>query len=88
MKTTYPFPKNLTIVRLFADEGYKLTSYKPETEDIVFFDSFAKVTTTTARMSKYYEITDEQANEYARLRDVKLNDAGVGGIDDVYGENA
>ncbi len=85
MKTTYPFPKNMTVVRLFADEGYKLTSYKPETEDIVFFDSFSKVTTTVARASKYYEITDEQANEYARLRDVKLNDAGFG-VEE--GENA
>lgn len=86
MKTSFPFPKNKTIVRLTADEGYKLTCYDPETEDVVYFDCFKSVTTKTSRMSKFWEIPDAQADEYARLRDLRLYGDSTSG-DDVTGEN-
>lgn len=78
MKTTFPM-KNKNIVRLYPDDGCRLTSYKPETEDIVFFDSYETVLTHITRVNKFYDITIEEATRLATLRDIKI--AEVNGTD-------
>ncbi len=72
MKITYWGTDN-KFAKAEAEDGYKITCYDEETQDIVFFACYTRMTCLTKKLAKYYEITDEKAEELTAKRELALH---------------
>ena len=73
MKEVYIGSKK-QILKLYPEDGYKLTAFDEETQDIVFFEWYNSVATTEERAKKYYEISDEKVKELDAKKELAMNE--------------
>ncbi len=73
MKKVYIGSKK-QILKLYPEDGYKLTAFDEETQDIVFFEWYNSVATTEERAKKYYEISDEKVKELDAKKELAMNE--------------
>lgn len=73
MKEVYIGSKK-QILKLYPEDGYKLTTFDEETQDIVFFEWYNSVATTEERAKKFYEISDEKVKELDAKKELAMNE--------------
>ncbi len=82
MKKVYIGSKK-QILKLYPEDGYKLTTFDEETQDIVFFEWYNSVATKEERASKFYEISDEKVKELDAKKELafSLIDSSLNGTE-------
>ena len=77
--------ENEKIVKLYSDDGYLITDYSEEKDDITMFAAYSSVTTLYDRVKNYYEISVDKVAELTSLKNEALNrieeDNGEDGIE-------
>ena len=71
MQITY-FGKDNKFAKVSPDEGYKLTSYDEETQDILFFAWYNSLTCLSKKLSMYHQISDEKVAELDARKELAL----------------
>lgn len=60
------------ILKLYPDEGYKLTTYNENTQDILFFAWYNAVATSESRAKNYFEISNEKVAELDARKELAM----------------
>lgn len=71
------------IIKLYPDDGYKITNYVDGKNDITEFAVYSCVITLAEREKNYYEISTDAAAELIAKRDEALKESNQ-----TYGEEA
>lgn len=71
MKKVY-FGSKKQFCRLLPDDGYKLTTFDEETQDIVLFEWCSSVVAKEERMAAYHEISLEKVKELEDKKELAL----------------
>lgn len=74
---------NENIIKLYPDDGYKITNYVDVKNDITEFAVYSCVITLAEREKNYYEISTEASAELIAKRDDALKKSNQ-----MYGEEA
>lgn len=72
MKITYWGTDN-KFAKAEAEDGYKITCFDEDTQDIVFFACYTRINCLAKKLAKYSEITDEKAEELTARRELALH---------------
>lgn len=75
MQITY-FGKGDKFAKVNPDEGYKLTSYDEETQDILFFAWYNSLTCLSSKVHMYHQISEDKVAELEARKELAIG-AGV-----------
>ena len=73
MQITY-FGKDNKFAKVSPDDGYKLTSYNEETQNILFFAWCNGLTCLSEKLPMYHQISDEKVAELDARKELALAD--------------
>lgn len=78
---------NENIIKLYPDDGYKITNFVDGKNDITEFAVYSSVITLSEREKNYYEISTEAAAELMAKRDEALKESNeTNGEEEIYDE--